>query len=170
MDWKCIKPNIEGDWLNSRDPLFSTFVELGNDEVKRGKVAQPETIFRSYSGGVLTSRDAWVYNFSKEKVAQNMVRMIDTYNQQCSHLARTRKEDPSISIDRVLDMDSTLISWDGTLKSDADKNILGIYSDKAIVSSLYRPFTRNIYILIGSLLAQFIANHIIFQNPSQKTN
>ena len=87
LDWKCIKPSIEGDWLNSHDPLFSTFVELGNGKVKRGKVAQPETIFRSYSRGVATSRDAWVYNFSKEKVAQNMERMIGNYNQQCG-LAR----------------------------------------------------------------------------------
>ena len=141
LDWKCIKPSIEGDWLNSRDPLFSTFVELGNDKVKRGKVAQPETIFRSYSGGVKTNRDAWAYNFSKEKVAQNMARMIGNYNQQCNHIAQVRKKYPDIDIKKVLNMNPTLISWNRTLKSNADKNILETYNDRAIVPSLYRPFT-----------------------------
>ena len=123
LGWKCIKPNIEGDWLNSRDPLFSTFVELGNDKVKRGKVAQPETIFRSYSGGVKTNRDAWAYNFSKEKVAQNMVRMIGNYNQQCNHIAQVRKKYPDIDIKKVLNMNPTLVSWNRTLKSNANNGL-----------------------------------------------
>ena len=68
LNWKTITPNAEGDWLNLRDPLFQSFVELGNAEVKRGKVSQPETVFRSYSSGVKTNRDAWAYNLAETKL------------------------------------------------------------------------------------------------------
>ena len=35
-----------------------------------------------YSRGLETARDAWVYNFSKTKVRENVKRMIAVYNQQ----------------------------------------------------------------------------------------
>ena len=141
LEWKTITPNPEGDWLNQRDPIFQTFVELGKDEVKRGKVARPETIFRSYSRGIASGRDAWVYNFSKDNVASNMSRMIDSYNEQVVLLAKAKKQNPSINPDTILDMDSTQINWDGTLKADAEKGRKGTFYDKHIIRSLYRPFT-----------------------------
>lgn len=30
------------------------------------------TIFENYSAGLQTNRDAWVYNFSKERLSENM--------------------------------------------------------------------------------------------------
>ena len=136
-EWKAITPNGNGDWLNQRDPLFQTFIELGNDAVKRGKISAPETIFRSFSGGVKTNRDAWAYNFNQNKMATNMEKMIDFYNQQIDHLAASNTTD----IDKVLSSDPTCISWDGNLKDDAKKGKKGQFDASKIVPSLYRPFT-----------------------------
>ena len=141
LDWKTITPNPEGDWLNLRDPMFESFVELGNDDVKRGKAARPETIFRSYSGGIASGRDAWVYNFSKDNVASNMERMIDAYNEQVALLTEAKKQNRSIDPDTVLDMAPTRISWDGDLKTNAERQRKGTFDSRNIVSSLYRPFT-----------------------------
>ena len=39
-------------------------------------------IFKVYSRGVKTGRDAWAYNFNNETLIANMERTIDTYNEQ----------------------------------------------------------------------------------------
>ena len=41
-------------------------------------------IFKTYSNGVSTSRDAWARNFNRNALAENIDRMIDTYNSRCS--------------------------------------------------------------------------------------
>ena len=94
LDWQIITPNEEGDWLNQRNPHFETFIELGNDEVKRGKSITPQTIFHSFSRGVATSRDAWVYNFGRDEVANNMERMIAHYNDQLAKISALRQDNP----------------------------------------------------------------------------
>ena len=50
MSWDAITPNRHGDWINQRNSQFQTFIQLGNDEVKRGKAVSRDTIFRTYSG------------------------------------------------------------------------------------------------------------------------
>ena len=141
LQWKTITPNSEGDWVNQRDPLFQTFIELGNDEVKRGRALIPDTIFYSFSNGLKSNRDAWVYNFSREKVASNMTRMIEKYNEQVTQLAAARKKNPNIKTNDVLDMDPTSISWGGSLKNYAERGLKGYFDEERIVPSLYRPFT-----------------------------
>src|SRR5690606_12327400 len=59
VPWRRITPNAEGDWINQRDPAFDAFVPLGDKDD-----ATANTVFEMYSQGVLTSRDAWAYNFS----------------------------------------------------------------------------------------------------------
>ena len=55
---------------------------MGTKEAKAAKGDTEDVIFRHYSRGVATSRDAWAYNFNRNALAENMSRMIDTYNEQ----------------------------------------------------------------------------------------
>jgi predicted helicase len=160
LDCKTITPNAEGDWLNQRDPIFQSFVELGNPEVKRGKTSQPETIFRNFSSGVKTNRDAWAYNFSHEEVSKNMTHLIDTYNEQVDHLKEAKKQNNSINPDSILDMNPTRISWDRELRADAEKGRQGAFDAQRIVPSLYRPFTME-YLYFDR---QFI--NMVYRQPS----
>lgn len=139
--WNHIIPNREGDWVKQRDPIFENLIELGNHNVKNTKTAQPETIFISYSGGLKTNRDAWAYNFNRNKVANHMQKMIDVYNEQCEILAKARKNNPNINLNLVLDANSNRISWDSTLRLDVIKNKKGSFDTTKIVPALYRPFT-----------------------------
>src|SRR5690606_18137509 len=52
VPWHRIRPNIQGDWINQRDPAFAQFVPLGDKDGSNG-----QAIFEMYSQGVLTSRD-----------------------------------------------------------------------------------------------------------------
>ena len=79
MTWKTLEPNAEGDWLNQRNDVFDTFIPMAPEKKFDTK---SESFFVTYSNGVVTSRDAWVYNFSKNEIRENITRMLNFYNSQ----------------------------------------------------------------------------------------
>ncbi|MBS6639384.1 MAG: damage-inducible protein, partial [Actinomyces sp.] len=95
----------------------------------KGKESTP-AIFRQYSNGLKTNRDAWCYNFSQEAVAANMRRMIDNYNAEVT-AGHTSKNATT---------DSTLLAWGGNLPKDLDRSILHQFDPSRIQAGIYRPF------------------------------
>lgn len=89
----AMTPNDAGDWLNQRNAAFDAFPAISGE---------PVSYFTSNSRGLETTRDAWVYNASRNAVESNMRRMIDTYNEQAAA--------GHTSADQ-LDLDPTRISW-----------------------------------------------------------
>lgn len=134
VPWVEIKPNSSHDWINQRDPAFQKFIPLGDKETK-----SPDTAFMLYSQGLLTSRDAWAYNFSKAKLAGHMGRMIGFYNQQVKVV---RRDGGRQDIEKVIDNDSTRISWSRALKNDARNGKTYEFKTGDIVESMYRPFCK----------------------------
>ena len=71
-------------------------------------------IFAMYSNGVVSSRDAWVYNFSASKLASNMRRMVGVYNRE---LQRYIEAVDALGAAAILNLlafltgDNTQISW-----------------------------------------------------------
>lgn len=127
-------PNQHGDWISSRDEQFGSFQEIGNKSLK-GKEATP-AIFRQYSNGLKTNRDAWCYNFSHEAVASNMRRMIDNYNAEVE--AGTTAE--------AINTDSTQINWNRQLLRDLAARKHHLFDEGALRLSVYRPFcTQSVY-------------------------
>ena len=128
--FRSITPNQHGDWISSRDERFATFQEIGNKALK-GKESTP-AIFRQFSSGLKTNRDAWCYNFSHEAVATNMRRLIDNYNAQV---------DAGITSSTVK-MDPTQINWIHQLLCDLDRGKKHQYKQSALRHGPYRPFCK----------------------------
>ena len=126
--FRSITPNEHGDWISSRDERFATFQEIANKALK-GKESTP-AIFRQFSRGLATSRDAWCYNFSHEAVASNMRRMIDNYNAAVE--AGTAAE--------AINTDSTHINWNRQLIRDLTAHKRHKFNADSIRSGFYRPF------------------------------
>lgn len=76
-EWSVITPDAHGDWLNQRDDSYQEFIPMG---VKDGAKKIPFGLFRSWSLGLATARDAWVWNFSKKSVTDSMRRLLDIVN------------------------------------------------------------------------------------------
>ena len=132
--FRPVTPNDHGDWIITRDERFATFQEIGNKALK-GKESTP-AIFRQFSRGLATSRDAWCYNFSREAVASNMRRMIDNYNTEVTagHTSKNATTDP------------TLLAWGGNLPKDLDRSIVHEFDPLSIRTGIYRPFcTQSAY-------------------------
>ena len=126
--FRSITPNDHGDWISSRDERFATFQEIGNKSLK-GKESTP-ALFRQFSRGLATSRDAWCYNFSQEAVESNMRRMIDNYNAAVE--AGTTAE--------AINTDSTQINWNRQLIRDLVSRKHHKFNADSIRSGIYRPF------------------------------
>lgn len=139
--WQSITPDEHGDWLKQRDLSFDQHIPLGD---KEGKGALK--LFDNYSNGVKTQRDAWAFNSSQKKLADNMGRMISFYN---AELVRFNAALPELDtkarqaqVDSFIDTDPARISWTRALKQDLARDRSYCFDADCIVPSLYRPFTK----------------------------
>jgi len=73
--WTRITPNDQNDWLNQRDTSFDAYMKIGDKRDKSG-----ETLFETYSRGIATARDAWVYNSSKAALTHTVKSSVDVFN------------------------------------------------------------------------------------------
>ncbi len=62
VPFEKITPNDKGDWINQRNDDFEKLIPLKRDK----KLKIFDTIFDLNSGGVVSGRDPWVYNFSQK--------------------------------------------------------------------------------------------------------
>ncbi|MGI9338773.1 MAG: DEAD/DEAH box helicase [Gammaproteobacteria bacterium] len=137
--WQNIKPDAAGDWINQRHPEFLHFLPMGLQDNK-GKTQISPSVFRWYSGGVKTNKDAWVYNFSRPALAHNMRAMIEFYNSQVADYRAAKAENSKLTPDDFVSNDTSRISWDRELKADLAKGKTGVFADKKIRKVAYRPF------------------------------
>ena len=138
--WKRIIPNKYYDWNKQRDTNFYKYMPLGD---KKNKTKS--SIFPIYTQGLLSSRDAWAYNYSKKILSGNMLSTIDFYNSEIDRYRKHCKslaEDDCPEIDDFVTTDSTKISWSGSLKDGFKRGKLAKFDAKKIMKSYYRPFTK----------------------------
>ena len=129
-----IVPDAHGDWLNQRDDSYARFMRVD------GKKASENSIFKNYSRGVATSRDAWVYGSNKRKVLEHVANSITFYNSQVKALAAN----PNYEID----LDPKKMKWDRLQKNTILRGkIVEDVSVSKLYLSYYRPFfTQYLYL------------------------
>ena len=82
--WLEIVPDHHNDWIKQREQGFDHLFRLGSDAAKKGRA--DETVFRFYSNGYKTGRDAYLYNFSRNSCAENARLMINDYQAALAEL------------------------------------------------------------------------------------
>lgn len=134
VPWEKLTPNQSNDWINQRDESYSKFIPLG-DRDNKGKECQ--AIFRIFSEGIKTNRDAWSYNFSKGAVKNHMKKMIKNYNDILD--LRSKEGKPLENYVRVA---GDIVSWSGNLIKDFEKSRRAKFDENEIFVGNYRPFQR----------------------------
>ena len=76
--WQRIKPDAQNDWLDQTDRSFDKFI-LSSD-----KSPTEPTIFKMHTRGVQTTRDAWCFNSSQNKLWGLIEKASETYNRYAS--------------------------------------------------------------------------------------
>ena len=145
VEWQTIQPDARHTWFTEGlHAEFDTFIPMGTKETKATKGKVVDVIFKTYSSGVKTNRDAWAYNFNRDALTENMRRMIETYNEQI--FKWERRGDQDADIDDFVASDNGKIGWSSGLKLKLKSGQVAGFSREKIRTSLYRPFTRsNLY-------------------------
>ncbi|MCT9009363.1 DEAD/DEAH box helicase [Streptomyces rhizosphaerihabitans] len=141
--WQQIIPNASGDWVNQRDERFSTFQAIG----KKDRKDSATSTFNVHSSGLMTGRDSWVYNFSEQRLTENVEATINFYNSQvdsfADHCRATGIAGPKApDVEKFIDLDPKKISWDRADKARIAKGEKYAFQGERIFTAFYRPFTR----------------------------
>jgi len=135
--WRELSVDKHGDWLAQRELSFDKHTLIGDKSGNERKV-----VFENFSQGVLTSRDAWCFNFSALRLENNIKSMIDFYNEEVDRFLRSGARAAKDSID----YDAKKISWSSSLIPKLEKGIKIVFRHEAIRRAMRRPFTAtNLY-------------------------
>ena len=133
-DWQIITPDAHHDWIDQRSEAFDEFYPLGSEDAKAGRA--DNAIFRLYSLGLATGRDAYIYNFSRDACAENAERMAQEYIAAISEL----EENPELTMDEAAGRHSSYIKWNRELKNNLKRKKKTQFEDDYIRKAAYRPF------------------------------
>ena len=165
IEWDVLSPNDRNDWINIRDGLFESLINLAPE---RKFVLSANSFFSTYIIGLATNRDAWVYNFSKSSIDSNMDKMIDFYNKETENYAIKHANNPDLSIDKIVNSDATKISWTRALKKHAEKGDKFKYDSSLKRKAYYRPFTNQILYYCDNFIESPGLNKVIFPSEQQE--
>lgn len=113
--WQEIVPDDHNDWINQRDDSFDLFIVTGN----KGK-SNEKAIFENYSLGLMTTRDAWCFNYSAQELTRNIIKMVSFYNTELDrYIANPHRNTANIS--DFVSSDGAKIKWSNNLKGDLEK-------------------------------------------------
>ena len=145
VEWTRITPDKRNTWLTEGlHTEFDTFIPMGNKEMKAAKGTATNVIFKTYSLGVSTNRDAWVYNFNHNILTENMSTMIGNYNTEVAQWGQ--RTDREANLDDFVGSDETKIKWSATLKRKLQSGQTAAFTEVKIRQSIYRPFAKyNLY-------------------------
>ena len=145
IEWQELTPDKRHTWLTADlHTDFDTFIPMGSKVAKSARSDVKDAIFKTYSVGVLTARDAWAYNFNRDALANNMQAMIEFYKSEASKWER--RVERTQNVDAFVSTDSTKIKWTDRLKLELTKGGLVAFAPERIRNSFYRPFTKsNLY-------------------------
>jgi predicted helicase len=115
---RSLIPNEHGDWLSQRRDDFDKFIPI------EGSVG----IFDDYGRGIESTRDAWVYNASREALLGNMKLAVASYR---NALGGTRSNAPNE------------IKWSSSLEARLSRGE-EIEFQADVVPAVYRPFERSL--------------------------
>ena len=99
------------------------------------------------TNGVVTSRDAWVYNFSAEALSQQVRSMLTVYESERIRWQENRVASPTTlsddkSVIQFVGNDPQTISWSRGLRGQLGGQRHIEYEPSAVRTSAYRPFLR----------------------------
>ena len=129
LDWQEIIPDENNDWLNQRDPNYQKYDILAGED---------SSIFMNNSMGILTSRDAWVYGFSKNNVIRKTKKLIDNYNRELDRLKNIQSDARKDSLNRS----DNYVNWSFRLEERIKQGREIEFYNQRVILTMYRPFTK----------------------------
>jgi predicted helicase len=145
----ALQPNSEHTWLvSAHADEFEALLPIGTFETKQSADSDVPAVFKLYSRGVATSRDAWVYGFDRAKLIERTSRMIESYNSEVDRWKRAKKP---ADVDSFVIADESKIKWSRDLKLDLQRGNYANFNEQKVRIALYRPFSQK-YLFLDRIL------------------
>ena len=126
-----IQADQYGDWINKRESKnFPTYIEIGNKKLE-------EKLFKNFTLGVVTNRDPWCYNSSKDKLEENIKKLVNEYNSELAQYQHGTSKAKS-----YFAVGANSIPFTSKLKNDFKAGKLLSVTDGHFAISSYRPFCK----------------------------
>jgi len=152
LKFRAIKPDKSNNWLNQPENNWDELIPVASKSAK-ASTKNENVIFRFFSLGVVTARDEWVHDFSKNELEIKIKDFISKYNANVERLFGTATKD------NVADKVTSDIKWTRAVKADLIKGKKYSIVSKLIIDTLYRPF------LIKKLYYSKEMNEMQYQMP-----
>lgn len=139
VEWQRIEPDARNTWL--REGLkddFESLIPLVANSGTKAHGGKEVGIFQSISNGLKSNNDAFVFDFSRERLSSRARKMVTAYNAQ---LARWEAEDRPADLEGFLTVDETALKWIRKTKKYLLRGERAKFSDKSMRVATYRPFT-----------------------------
>ena len=161
-DWQEITPNKYYDWIEQRSDAFAKLYPIGSKDAKAG--VADNAIFRLYSKGISTARDAYIYNFSGDACAESAWRMTEDYLAALSEIERN----PKITPDEAGLRHSSHLKWDRELMNNLKRKKNNEFDKNYIRKVAYRPFVpTNCYVDYTFITMKYQVDRIFPDNSSE---
>lgn len=118
-----IIPDEKENWIGQTNGDFSSLVPLCSKEAKKGH-GSIEVIFQTFTLGVSTNRDDWVYDIDRNNLLTKMRFFSEIYDKTTN----TEKEER--------------IKWSRDLRNEKSSNPKVDFDEIKTTTSMYRPFSN----------------------------
>ena len=132
-----VHPDARGNWLEIADNDFETLLPLVSKSAKSAKrVLAGTALFKSYSLGVSTNRDEWLYDINEKALKQKVRFLVSAFDEKVAEFKDTKHRTGAL----VAVNYGTTIKWSETLKRRARSGGREAYDKSRIRRASYRPF------------------------------
>ena len=137
VEWTELKTTKEGREWFAPDNDFEEHPRIGDKKEKLKRFEEVETVFHTFSNGIVTRRDKIVYDFDSWQLEQRVKTMIEDYNLEVD---RWKRNDKQQGVDQFVNTDK--IKWDNSLKLDLKRGKYADFSGDRFRIAQYRPFQK----------------------------
>ncbi|WP_413914702.1 type ISP restriction/modification enzyme [Candidatus Skiveiella danica] len=137
LDFDEVQPDKMHNWVNLTSNDFQTLMPLASKATKAATTAGKErAIFKQLSLGVVTNRDEWVYDESRDVLQAKVQHFVDTYESERLRWSSTKR--PAKTGEFV----SREIKWTSELEAHLVRGTALAMDPVRVRSAMYRPFFR----------------------------
>ena len=167
VDWQRLVPNRKHTWRRTdTEDEFDSFLAIGSKEAKRAKTGNVQTVFKLYSNGILSGRDAYVYGFSGKALWARVAKLAGDYNLK---VAEYMQHSVKPNVDDFVDYNK--LKWSRNLKRELIREKIVRLSSRNLRESFYRPFTKKWHYFDSILIDELSQQIRIFPTePSEAEN
>ena len=166
VPWNTLVPDQKNAWLTEGlQADFEDFLPIASKEARALKGIEAEVIFKDYSNGINTARDAVAYDFDKGRLQRKVEKFAHSFNEEVERWANagTPKD-----IDNFVDYSD--IKWSRNLKSELGRRRLIEFDTNALRSCAYRPFAQRWLYHSGAVVDEPGTTGAFFPSTTVKEN